>query len=99
MIIYETPNKLYRVYKQDDLEWESIFGKTDLFNLAKYDSSLAEYNKRNPESNLSDYFIITSFETFDGAMNFLYQVSRAISKDEMNAEIKKFNEKLVSENP
>ena len=93
--LYETPNKQYRISKQNDPLWLQVFGiagePSALYYISKYDKALADWNKRNPEAKLADYIIIQSEKELEQCFRWLRR-HNIISVDEMSYQIKKFSE-------
>jgi hypothetical protein len=81
--IYQTPDKRYAVEEQNDPEWHSVFGDDAIeYLICKYDKSLAEWNKKNKKSHLSDYYIFRSEETLMKCFEWLVK-KKIISQEEM----------------
>ena len=87
MIIYETPTKEYQIRKQTNMEWAVVFGEElVVYNICKYNQSLSDWNKKNPEAKLSDFIIVRSEERLKDAFEWLRK-NNIISNDEMKQQI------------
>lgn len=87
-IIYETPDKTWQVREQNDSLWQEVFGKdVKVYHVCKHIQSLAIWNEANPESKLTDYALIHSFEKPEYAFRWL-KTMNVISRDEMLYQIK-----------
>lgn len=88
-IVYETPNKEYQIRKQVNEEWGIVFGdEIVVFNICKYNSSLAKWNLEHPDAKLSDYVILRSEEKLEDALRWLKSNS-VISGDELKNQVEK----------
>ena len=94
--LYQTPNTVYRISKQNDPIWFEIFNIESekpiaAYYISRYEPSLASWNVHNPDARLSDYIIIQSKETLEECFQWLKKYN-IISKDEMEYQIKRFSE-------
>jgi len=81
--IYQTPDKKYAIEEQDDPEWHMVFGDDITeYLILKYDKSLADWNKKNKKSHLSDYYIFRAEETLKECFEWLLK-KKIISQEEM----------------
>lgn len=91
--IYESPNKEWRIVRQNDPEWEEVFGSDiSMFNICKYNESLERYSENNPKLNLSNYIIFHSVENLEDAFRWL-RWNKVISSDEMKYQVGLLNKK------
>jgi len=80
--LYQTPDKEWAIDKNNDPEWHEIFGDDSVeYLICKHDESLADWNKKNKKSYLSDYYIFRSEETFKDCINWLIK-NKKITQEE-----------------
>ncbi len=88
-IEYTTPNKMFVILKQNDVDWKAVFGEVNIWNICKYDETLFMYDSKNsPNKILKGYYVIHSVEKLEQAYRWLRSVD-AISSDEMKFQLKK----------
>ncbi len=81
--VYQTPDKQYVIQEQNDPEWKEIFGNDITeFLICKYDESLCNWNKKNPDVHFTDYYIFRSEETLKDCFEWLKKNNK-ISVEEM----------------
>jgi hypothetical protein len=76
--IYQTPDKKYRIQKQNDPIWIEIFGEgSELWHVLCYDQSLYD-----SKFSSTGYYILWSGESIKECFEYLVE-HKAISKEEM----------------
>jgi hypothetical protein len=94
--IYETPSGVYRISQQKDILWNEVFSVNDskpivIYNISRYDSTLAAWNAEHPEAGMADYVIVHSEENIEDCFIWFHSYN-IISRDEMNYQTRIFSE-------
>ena len=80
--VYTLPCGDYFVTKQNDELWQEVFGEKAVpYLVCRYDEKLQEWNRKNPQSRLTDYYIVHSFGELDECFSWFLRMG-LISKEE-----------------